>query len=76
MTYMHSHDATLLSKTVCIQLLSRRGMSNMLDTKDKLRGQIVADEPCRDVYAGTPSSPTSRVVTCMPVHPRRRRAVS
>ena len=46
-TCVHSYDATLLSKTVFIQFLSRRGISNMFDIKDKLSGQIVADESCR-----------------------------
>ena len=38
MTSVHSHDATLLPKTVFIQFLSRRGISNMFDIKDKLSG--------------------------------------
>ena len=50
------HDATLLSTTVFIHFLSRRGISNMFDIKDKCQGQIVVDGLCHYVYAGTPSS--------------------
>ena len=50
------HDATLLSTTDFIHFLSRRGISNMFDIKDKCQGQIVVDGLCHYVYAGTPSS--------------------
>ena len=49
------HDATLLSTTVFIHFLSRRGISNMFDIKDKLSGTNRLRHT-HYVYAGMPSS--------------------